>query len=278
MSFVCKYTCGGKFTAKHSCQRHENDRCKLRPEGLKANKGRVSTVACESSCVPAVCVPIPSQDSVIRELMTLNQNTSQTLQLVMQELKELREEVHKKQVSGDTTHITINNTVIYNHFDSRTIDIFGKMLDLYGSDRAISYSTRLLDVKDKDRKHAWIKNPDLVDAKAMSLVVKCEPKAPQLGFEIMGSDLKLIKDVDGSKLDTILTDTVINAALNAHNHLIREARQAYEAGDENALTNHISNSSIYLPKGQYIQDKYAKFRQIKFNLKQMVEDLTVNVN
>jgi hypothetical protein len=151
------------------------------------------------------------------------------------------------------------------------------MLDLYGSDRAISYSTRLLDVKDKDRKHAWIKNPDLVDAKALSLVVKCEPKAPQLGFEIMGSDFKLIKDADGSKLDTILTDTVINAALNAHNHLINEARQAYEAGDENALTNHLSNSSIYLPKGQYIQDKYSKFRHVKFNLKQIVEDLTANI-
>jgi hypothetical protein len=191
------------------------------------------------------------------------------------QIKELQKQLLVQQVPNVTiNNPVINQTVVYNHLDSNTIDIFGKMLALHNGDRAVSYSTRLLDVKDKDRKHAWITNPDLLDAKALSAVIKCEPRAPQLGFEIKGADGKFIKDVDGSKLETILTDTVINAALKSHNYIIQESRRAYEAGDEDALVNYAGNSQIYLPKGQYIQDKYGKFRNAKYNVDQIVKDVS----
>jgi hypothetical protein len=295
MAFECRYNCGGKFTAKFSCERHETSRCKQRPvpEPHMESKPQLKIVL-----KPNVTKHVSNSESIDSEqASSYNASIEAFLkhQLALVEtIKDLTDKVtflmskdkfsvHENQQTPSVTinqtinNPVINNTVIYNHFDSRTIDIFGKMLNLYGPDHAVNYSTRLLDVKDKDRKHAWITNPDLVDAQALSLVVKCQPKAPQLGFEIMGNDHKFIKDVDGSKLDTILTNTVINAALCAHNHMIQEATKAYEDGDTNALANHTANSSIYLPKGQYIQDKYQKFKEVRYNLKKMVDDLTANL-
>jgi hypothetical protein len=81
--------------------------------------------------------------------------------------------------------------------DQNTIDIFGKVLELHGSDRAISYSCSLLNNKSKGNK-----NSELVDPEGFKLVVKYDSKA-QKGFEIVGADQKVIKDPDGLKLDKI---------------------------------------------------------------------------
>jgi hypothetical protein len=253
MSLACKYKCGKVFSHRSSRSRHENGTCNLNNETLQ------STINSGTETISDVCV---------------ESNVSELIENRFKQLTNMISELQKK-VEEQPAPIVIQPTFIYNFLDQNTIDIFGKVLELHGSDRAISYSCSLLKNKSKGNKHEWVKNAELVDPEGFKLVVKYDSKAQQ-GFEIVGADRKVIKDPDGLKLDKILTDTVINANLKAQSQLARKASEAFEAGDENKMWSVWTDSSIFNPKGETIHDQIDKFKKMPASKKHLIDIVSSN--
>jgi hypothetical protein len=202
-----------------------------------------------------------TQPSEISELTT-------QLAQVVAELGALKKTIADKPV---TNNITINNTLIYNCFDQNTIDIFNRMLELYGSERAISYSGSLLKNKNKNNKHEWMRNSELVDLMSLNHVITYESNPRNQGFHIVCADQKTIIDTDGSMVDKILTDTVVNANLKAQSHLASKASQAMDEGNSDKMWEIWTDPSIYSQRGETIHDYIMKFKKVTASKPHLIE-------
>jgi hypothetical protein len=268
MSYACSYECGEQFTNKSNMDRHMR-KFHVGEEPPKTIS-KVNTlpsrikIKLSKKIVPEFKLgdlTKKTQPSEISELTT-------QLAQVVAELGALKKTIADKPV---TNNITINNTLIYNCFDQNTIDIFNRMLELYGSERAISYSGSLLKNKNKNNKHEWMRNSELVDLMSLNHVITYESNPRNQGFHIVCADQKTIIDTDGSMVDKILTDTVVNANLKAQSHLASKASQAMDEGNSDKMWEIWTDPSIYSQRGETIHDYIMKFKKVTASKPHLIE-------
>jgi hypothetical protein len=283
MSFTCRYLCGSKFTAKCSCQRHENNSCKLRPENTSDGAEELQTIKPKCKIkLRSVAILDQSEpfgileggagsEQTVHKLLDMNQALISTNQSLIERLNALEARLEKQQ-QNDKPNITVNNvnnvsnTVVYNCFDYKMIDIFKILLDKYGSDKAISFSSKLLRGKTKENKHDWVTNPELgLDMASLSKVLSLSYESGEKDpcFNLLNAEQKVITDRDGSMLDKILTDTVVDAGLKAQSYVAKEATEAGDAGDKVGMWDNWSNSSIYNSQNhETIHDDIFRYQKI----------------
>jgi hypothetical protein len=274
MAYPCTYACGEKFSRKFTLDRH-----------IK-NFHVISTQ--ESALIQSAILPKRPKislkssnpiDTTLKSQVNITGNVNKDSQLshITDQLAQLTQVVAELRsskvpiIENQTNHITINNTLVYNCFDQHTIDIFNRILERYGPDRAISYSGSLLKGKNKNNKHDWIRNPELVNLESLSNVIKYDSNPRNQGFHILGADNKEIIDTDGSIVDKILTNTVVNANLKAQSHLATKASEAADEGNSERMWEIWTDSSIYNQRGETIHDYIDKFKKVTASKSHLID-------
>ncbi len=272
MSYLCSYGCGLKFTNKSNMYRHERN---IHPSDIKSN-ANISVLAVKApikvNITQQVSVNDTRSDTQSSKLTELTEQVAKLTQVIA-ELTASK----TSSIENQTNHITINhNTLIYNCFDQHTIDIFSRMSELYGDERAVSYSASLLKGINKNNKHCWIRNPELVNLKSLNQVIKYDANPQSKGFHILNKDKKEIIDIDGSMVDKILTNTVINANLKGQSHLANKASQAHEdEGDSEKMWEIWEHPSICNRRGETIHDYIEKFKKVVASKSHLIEIFTL---
>ncbi len=262
MAYPCTYGCGEKFSRKFTLDRH------IKNFHMKETLNKLP-----------LPVPVKINLTVSKAKQpTLNAQKDSELSHLTAQLAKLTQVVAELSASKapvienqTTNHITINNTLVYNCFDQHTIDIFNRILERHGPDRAISYSGSLLKGKNKNNKHDWIRNPELVNFESLSNVIKYDSNPRNQGFHILGADNKEIIDTDGSIVDKILTNTVVNANLKAQSHLANKASEAADEGNSERMWEIWTDSSIYNQRGETIHDYIDKFKKVTASKSHLID-------
>jgi hypothetical protein len=145
--------------------------------------------------------------------------------------------------------------------NQRSIDIFEQTKKLHGEQVAIKRSLDLVTNKNKNNKHDWVRDPELVNRDNWSHMVKYLGKGPNGShvFELHISQDQTVID-DGKRLDTILTDVVANSVIKSQNSV---HKRIYESKSDEIDWSLLDQSGMYQSKNVNVQTLYQKFKAIK---------------
>ena len=295
MSYQCSY-CGNVFAYKTGQYRHMKDRCLNKP--IESHGGHIEIVdKTTTTQTRKITIKLKNNNhmnvdqkkgtdledkrnsEIDKQRIVNNDNDSEIVTLLKEIQKEHQEEIcllrkELQELKNNPTTLVQNNTLVQVKqivcFDTKMIDIYNKKKELHGDNNALCYVYNLVNGKNPNNKHDWIRDHEIIDPSKNEHPLKwiSEKKNGKLQIKVRVDPEKTIID-DGTHIDKIGNDIVTNSVLLAHNDFIDKARKKSNFEYPDSLSDSIGNPYIYEKQGHSIFDLLFKFRKIKPSAKHL---------